>query len=184
MHQMNIEEERLKSFVKIFEISSKKDLLRYCKNLTIHSDDFVNIILAAEAGVIGYRHRIHYRDIVPKHLHPKPEEIQGQPLAEGSELQGKPLKFFNKVRQIFRDRRYLVGHMFYSPNLKYWHFFYFDQRDLDKYQNRWKHGPHIHFLNYLWPEHTCQSVWNKFIAENPTVRSSIHIRYVDPPYET
>ena len=172
-------DDTLKAFLKIFEIGTKKELLKHCKTTVIHSDHFANFIGLAEAGLLQYRHLIHYRDLVPEHLHPKPEEIQGIPLTVGAKLEGKPLTFFNKVQQIFRDRRYLVGHMFYSSNLKYWHFFYFDQRDLSRYGNHWKHGPHIHFLNFLWPEYTCETLWNQFITRNPTLRSSMHIRYLD-----
>jgi hypothetical protein len=101
--------------LKIFEIRQKKELLKHCRSTVIRSDHFANFIGVSETGLISYRHLIHHRDIVPEHLRPKPEEIQGIPLTMGAKLEDKPLKFFNNVQQIFRDRRYPVGHMFCTP---------------------------------------------------------------------
>jgi hypothetical protein len=80
--------------------------------------------------------------------------------------------------QMFEERRYLVGHMFYTPNLSEWHFFCFDQRDLeDERPNHWKEGPHVHFINWLWPGQDVKSVWSNFVGENQRPGNAIHLRF-------
>lgn len=79
------------------------------------------------------------------------------------------------------ERRLVNGHMFFTPDQSNWHFFYFDQRDIDRYNNHWIHGPHVHYLNYLWPRRTAESVWTEFVSGNPSMKGALHIRYRDEP---
>jgi hypothetical protein len=87
-------------------------------------------------------------------------------------------KTANKIHAMFGDRRLLSGHMFFNADLSDWHFFYFDQRDFATRNNHWKEGPHIHFINRLWPNRTAQSVWEEFCSSpNPLIRDALHIRF-------
>lgn len=87
-------------------------------------------------------------------------------------------KTANKIYATFDHRRFLSGHMFFSADLLDWHFFYFDQRDFAVRNNHWKEGPHIHFINRLWPNRSAESVWDEFCSSpNPLVRGAVHIRF-------
>jgi hypothetical protein len=67
-------------------------------------------------------------------------------------LKPRVRKTMRKVFQLFKERRTLAGHMFYTPGLHEWHFFSFDQNDLlETSGNHRVQGAHIHFLNWLWP---------------------------------
>jgi len=165
--------------LQLFEFDNKRELEKYCRNLTIDSEDFFFLIVAAQQGLIGYSHRIHHRDIVPKELRLERSSLTPIETDETGKLKGRSLKYFRKVSQIFRDRRYLVGHMFASRINLQWHLFYFDQRDHSVSSNHWEHGPHIHFINWLWPNHSMKSLWTEFISEKPNIRGALHIRYSD-----
>jgi hypothetical protein len=72
------------------------------------------------------------------------------------------------------------SHIFVSPGHAYWHCFYFDQRDVDENEPHWQHFPHIHFVNYLWPNLTAQGVWDTIRSEKPELKSALHIRWSHP----
>jgi hypothetical protein len=153
------ESQTAQSFLKLFTFDKKRDLEKYCREVVINADDFANFILACESGLLQLLHRIHYRDYVPEHLHPTDQDLAALAANPVGPLQPGAQKAVRKLGQIFKERRYLVGHIFYLPDLSQWHFFQFDQRDLeDERGNHWKEGAHIHFLN-----------WN----------DSLHVRYFD-----
>jgi hypothetical protein len=59
-----------------------------------------------------------------------------------------------KMFQLFEERQYLVGHMFYTADLHEWDFFCFDQPDVEQQKrNHWKKGSHVHFLNWRHRRH-------------------------------
>lgn len=162
-------------------LTKKSAVEKHCRTMVIRSADLAELILAGMAGALPWNHFRHHRDFTPPHLHPSDEEVA----ALGSSKPGQaasPLaqKFMRKVGAIFEERRLVNGHMFAMPDQSDWHFFYFDQRDMDEYNNHWVHGPHIHYLNYLWPRRTAQSVWVEFVSGNPNMKGALHVRYSDP----
>ena len=82
-----------------------------------------------------------------------------------------------KWYQLLRDRRYLVDHLFYSPIHPNWQFFYFDNRDLNSYDNHFKQGAHVHLINYLWTQHSHETVWKTFNDGHPKMKGAAHIRF-------
>ncbi|SRR6266567_1477649 len=79
----------------------------------------------------------------------------------------------------------LVGHIFYVPNLSEWHFFQYNQRDIEHERgNHWKEGAHIHFLNWLWPHYDAESPWAQFISGKAKLNDSLHARYSDTDIPT
>ena len=96
-------------------------------------------------------------------------------------LLGKARKCVTKLFQLARERRYSVGHLFYSADLSNWHFFQFDQRDLAKRENHWEGGPHVHFINHLWPNHNAKALWASFVAETNKLSGSVYVRFIDHP---
>jgi len=164
-------------FVELLEIEKKSELIKFCKELIVYKKDFVKLIVNSRK--IGYLHEIKYNDFVPIHLDPTDEEFEAlQAVDKPGKLEGKAKKFMSKIGQIFVERRYLVVHVFYNE-LK-WHLFYFDQRDIEKERrNHWKEGSHIHFVNYLWPNHDLGNLWEIFDKSNASVGGKIHIKYFE-----
>jgi hypothetical protein len=168
----------LEVLLKIFTFGKKKDLERYCRSLVVNGSDFVAWILHCELRGDPFIHQITYRDIVPGHLDPSDSELKALANNGLGELGPEAAKAVRKMGQMFEERRYLVGHMFYTPNLSEWHFFCFDQRDLeDERPNHWKEGPHVHFINWLWPGQDAKSVWSNFVGENQRPGNAIHLRF-------
>jgi hypothetical protein len=168
----------LEGLLKIFTFNKKKELERHCRSLVVSGSDFVSLILSCEERAEPFIHQISYRDIVPRHLEPSESELKA--LADNGlgELGPEAAKAVRKMGQMFEDRRYLVGHIFFSPNLSEWHFFCFDQRDLeDQRPNHWKEGPHVHFINWLWPGQEAKSVWSNFVGEYQRPGNAIHLRF-------
>jgi hypothetical protein len=171
-------ETNVKGLLKVFEFEKKRELERYCRNTVISGSDFADLILACECSGVPFLHRINYRDIVPDHLFPSDSERKALEDNGPGLLGPEAAKAVRKMGQLFEERRYLVGHMFYTLNLSIWHFFCFDQRDLeDRRPNHWKEGAHVHFMNWLWPKQDAQSVWSNFVNGNYRPGNSIHLRW-------
>lgn len=174
-------EPNLESLVKIFSFEKKKDLERYCRDLTVSSDDFFKVVLACEITGKPFLHEISFRDKVPPHLVPKDSEIEALKKAPaGTVLAGEAAKAVSKMSQSFQDRRFLVGHMFFSPDRSKWHFLCFDQRDLQLKGNHWEKGSHVHFVNWLWPSLNADSVWSAFVSNDGRPGAAIHLRFIEP----
>jgi hypothetical protein len=174
----------LDSLMKIFSFEKKADLVRHCRELTISSKDFVELVLACESSGQPFLHEITYNDKVPPHLVPKDSEIEAlHNTPAGSYLTGEAAKAVSKMTQSFEDRRYLVGHMFFTPDKSKWHFFCFDQRDLNSAGNHWEKGSHVHFVNWLWPNLTADSVWSNFVTTDCRPGADLHLRLVEPQKE-
>jgi hypothetical protein len=91
-------------------------------------------------------------------------------------------KVVNKIGSLFEQRRWLVGHMFYTASLYEWHFIYFDQRDTEaRRPNHWKRGAHIHLVNWMWPNLDPKTVWKEFVENRKPPGGALHIRYDDTP---
>jgi hypothetical protein len=177
-------ESNLESLMKIFSFENRKDLERYCRGLTIRSDDFFALVLACERSGEPFAHEISHRDNVSPHLVPSDSEIEAlKSTSAGRLLSGDAGKAARKMSQSFVERRYLVGHMFFTPGYSKWHFFCFDQRDLESSGNRWKEGSHVHFVNWLWPGQDAKSVWSNFVGENDRPARAIHLRFIEPQQE-
>jgi hypothetical protein len=171
----------LEGLWKMFTFEKKRDLEKYCRKVVIYGSDFAAFILTCETQRSPFFHKIHYRDHVPEHLNPTDADLAALAANPVGPLQPAAKKAVTKMRQIFRDRRYLVGHIFYVPDLSEWHFFQFDQRDLeDERGNHWKEGAHIHFLNWLWPNYDAKTVWANFTSGKVKLNDSLHVKYVAP----
>src|SRR5579864_6027144 len=174
----------LESLLKIFSFEKIKDLERYCRDLTIRSDDFFALVLACEHSGEPFAHEMSHRDKVPTHLVPSDSEIEAlKSTPAGTWLSGDAAKAARKMSQSFEERRYLVGHMFFTSDYSKWHFFCFDQRDLENTGNHWKKGSHVHFVNWLWPGQNAKSVWSNFVAEDNRPSRAIHLRFIEPQEE-
>lgn len=178
-------ESNLERVAKLFSFEKKQDLERYCRDLTIRSEDFFTLVLTSELLRYPFAHEISYRHKMPEHLVPSDSEIQAlENTPTGTLLTGDADKAVRKMSQSFKEQRYLVGHMFFTPEFAKWHFFCFDQRDLETNGNHWKEGSHGHFINWLWPRQEAKSVWSNFVTEDQRPGGAIHLRFSDFARET
>jgi hypothetical protein len=169
----------LESLMKMFSFEKKADLVRYCRDLTIRSEDFFTLLLGCEASGEPFIHEISYRDKVPLHLVPKDSEIEAlKSTPAGTLLSGYAAKAVSKMAHAFDERRYLVGHLFFKPDYSQWHFFCFDQRDIAAEGNHWKEGSHVHFVSWLWPGLDPKSILSDFVTEEERPGGAIHLRFI------
>lgn len=163
--------------LRIVTATNKNELGKFCKNTVITQDAFSEFIRVCQAKVLPWNHLISYRDFLPKHLEFTSKDSSKVPDLSIGPPKKEQVKTMIKWYQLLRDRRYLVGHMFYSPDHRKWQFFYFDNRDLNQHDNHYKRGPHVHLINYLWPEHTPTTIWEKFTDGNPNMKGAMHIQF-------
>ena len=149
--QKTLAEPNLENLLKLFEFDKKRDIEQHCRQLVISGEAFFQLVCSCDMTGIPFLHKILWRDSAPDHLNPSEAELKA--LANsGPGLIKDPqaLKAVRKMSQIFVERRYLVGHIFHVPDLTKWHFFCFDQRDLEGDKpNHWKEGSHVHFTNWV-----------------------------------
>ena len=168
----------LRDLITLLCLEKKQALKQHCRKITILRTDLASLILTAKTGQLPWRHLAHHRNFVPEHLSLAEKDLAA--LASNGIGLMKPdaRKTANKIYAMFEDRRMLSGHMFFNEDLSDWHFFYFDQRDYATRHNHWKEGPHIHFINRLWPRQTAQSVWKEFCSSPfPLIHGASHIRF-------
>ena len=169
----------LESFCRLFEIKSKRELEKYARSLVVHKSDFASLILACSATGEPYRHYRHHREYIPPHLGLTEQDRKAMATAKLGMMPDNVAKAFRKVTQTFKDRRLLSGHLFVSPATHEWHFFYFDQRDMDILEPHWDGGAHIHFVNHHWPGYSAESIWTTFTGAKPNIKGALHLRYLD-----
>jgi hypothetical protein len=167
----------MNALLDIVNARRKGDLRKLCRLATITDDAFANFILSAELGLLPWAHSISAHDFISPELHPSEEELRAVVKSRVGTAEGKAAKALSKFGQMFKQRRLLVGHMFYNEDLTNWHFFYFDQRDLDVRNNHWEHGSHIHLINHLWPDELAGDVWSNFNSGNVQMTGSLHIQF-------
>jgi hypothetical protein len=158
----------------LLSISKKNQLRKFAKQIKITRRDFATLVWNAAA--IGYGHEIKSRE-----FRPTDPSLLGDwnfDHTEDGKLTPEAIRTVKKIKQIFYQRRMLTAHIFF--NRARWHIFYFDQRDMDTLGwNHWKCGPHIHFVNDLWPSYDPQDLWNTLDAAETNIGGCLHIRY-DP----
>lgn len=173
------ESKNTEALLKMFTFDKKRELEKYCRDVVINSSAFAKFILTCESGRLPFLHQIYYRDHVPEHLLLSDKDSGALAANPVGPLQPDAQKAIRKIGQLFKERRYLVGHIFYVPDLSEWHFFQFDQRDLEDEENHWKEGAHIHFLNWLWPDYDAKTLWANFTSGKVKMNDSLHVRYFD-----
>ena len=175
---MNLQTVDPDGFTKLFNIKKKRELISYCKNLTIYQSDFVSFISLCKSGMGDYNYLPFFHDKVPDHLILKVEDHKALRTNGIGPLNKRAKKTVNKMSQLFKERCYSIAHLFYSDSGTYWYLFYFDNRDLSDINNHWKKGQHIHLINDLWFKNMrADEVWKKHLSGDLGVSSKIHIRY-------
>lgn len=170
--RMKPSNERQDPLAPIFECSNRADLERHCKRAAVRKDDLVTWALACMQRLVPLQYGRFFRNDHPPHLAPSHADFDefSSPKA-GPWPRGKPPKFVAKTMQSLAERRLSAAHVFIGPTADRWHFFHFNQRDLEEYRNHWKGGPHIHLISWLTEPGT-----NPFqlIAEFKTAAKPVH----------
>jgi hypothetical protein len=171
----------LENLVTLLNLGRKSEVERYCKSLVIRSEDLADLFLAGRiAGLPPYQYACHFADSVPEELNPSDEELEALGKAKVGLLTGSALKAARKFDQTYKVKRLLAAHLFFTQSHKCWHMFYFDQRDYGKFDNHWKHGPHIHYSQDSFVLEPLQLIWNRVCAPHPKFPRSVHVRYDSP----
>ena len=159
---------------KLLNASKKSELQKLVRSIAVTQEELVALVHTSEK--IGYTHFINYGQWIPKHLVPTEEEQKALSENGVGELKGKSSKYLKKVSQIFKERKYRVGHLFVA-NQK-WHLFYLDLKDIEQQTNHWMGGPHLHFTNYLLPGLSIDQVIDRFLKLDFDFGSRLHIKFV------
>jgi hypothetical protein len=168
----------LRDLIALLCFEEKRALKQHCRRVIVLQSDLASLILTAKSGQLPWQHLSHHRNFIPEHLSLTQKDLAALASNEVGRFKPAAQKAANKINAMFDDRRLLSGHMFFKLDLSNWHFFYFDQRDFAPRKNHWKEGPHIHFINRLWPIRTAQSVWEEFCSSpSPLIRGALHIRF-------
>ena len=170
--------ESLERLIALFNLVGNREIRRYCRDLVVTSEDLADVILVGTiAGLGPYRYVNHFSEIRHESLEPNRTQLVALGRSGVGPAKGDALKAIHKMDQIFLQRRLLGVHLFYAPSRKYWHMFYFDQRDYEATKNHWKHGPHIHYSQDTFTREPLSTVWQQAAAVMPTLPPSVHIRY-------
>lgn len=168
----------LERLIGLLNLRKKREIELYCRDLVIASEDFANIILAGQVRSLGpYNHVDYHREFVPEDLEPSQEEINAYGRNGVGPLSTDAERFARKIDQTFKTRALLSTHLFYSSCHRYWHLFYFNQRDFNARDNHWKHGPHIHYSQNSFTRESLEALWTDVRAEKPKFPKTVHVRY-------
>ena len=173
-------DDTLNSLLTIFNIAKKSDLVVHCRTAVITKTDLANLIIACQAKAIPIGHIPFFKHHHPEHLNPTDKDFAAITANPPGKLTKDAKKFTNKIGQMFGERRLFNGHLFMPLEWPgHWHFFYFDQRDTDEYNNHWEHGSHLHLINMIThPKLSVEELAKKLDAETrPDIKGSLHIRF-------
>ncbi|SED60238.1 hypothetical protein SAMN05444161_3564 [Rhizobiales bacterium GAS191] len=162
------------SVLRLFNLFQKKNVRRFCRSECISQSHLFEIIVACETGQLPWLHKLRYRYFVPPHLEPTAKDREAM-LTDDLKVGDTIPDYLRRMTRIFDERRYLVGHIFYSADLSNWHLLYFDQRDLSTRNNHWAGGSHVHVVNWLTVRRDAKVVWEEFNAGKPHM-SGLHVR--------
>lgn len=143
--------------------TKKSKLVAYSKRITISERDL--FFLVHNCDQIGYTHKSKFPEYVPKN-----RKISKKDLTSKT---NEPKKFFGKIRAIFKERKNYMIHLFENDDI--WHCIYYTYHEMEADNNQWKYGPHLHFVNYLWPEYTKRRVWVAFDKRDHKI-NGVHIK--------
>ncbi len=165
-------------FIKLMALERKKDIETFCRDWVISSEAFADFIFAGMSGAIKpYKHWRHHVNLEPEHLWPTDEELNALGSNGLGKAEGKALKAITKITQMFEQRKLISVHVFYHPSKKFWHMFYFNQRDTSDDNNHWDLGPHIHYTHDSFINADLDKVVAQITQKKPKLPKSIHIKY-------
>lgn len=182
MQSSAAQSQAFESLANLLNFEKKREVEKYCRALEVRSGAFTNLILCGRTGALHpYQYACRFRHDMPSHLNPTQAEIHAAGRVKVGPLrgQGAASKFFRKIFQSYEERRLFAAHLFYSPCQRWWHLFYFDQRDRSEYRNHWRHGPHIHYTSDMFTHHPLPTAWEHVCDGHTNLLKGLHLRYID-----
>lgn len=166
-------------FIKLFGFKKKKEVNRYCRELTVTHEEFA--LLATNFEQIGMSHKRHHFEHVPKELKTSEDEkIAFRVNGLGAFASKSAIKFIQKISATFKQRKNINAHLFEGEGG--WHLFWFTFDDINAGATgkapHWSGGDHIHYTSSLWG-HDLMKIWMQ-IQEGKYSIAGTHIRYLDP----
>jgi len=170
----------LNNLLHLMSIKKLNDLKKYAKTLVITKNEFVTLSLCAKLNDLEsfpYLYKMHYVEHIPKHLFPTEKDHLSLTHTNGL-LDERAKKVVSRITQLFKERKWTAGHLFYTPNYSYWHLFYFEIKDLNEEDNHWKKGGrHLHYISDLWPNYNMNDIWQLFCSGSKDFGDNVHIRF-------
>jgi hypothetical protein len=165
-----------KNIVKLFSIEKKRELEKYCSHLLIASEELVDLIQSS--WLIGYVHSSRHKEYQPPEAQLTEDDLEALRSKDPAIRAQKLPKLMNKTDNLFNVRKRLSAHLFLNTSMK-WHLFYFSIEDVaDCRDNHWKKGgPHVHFINYLWPQYQLEQLDDLLFSERKVKVTGEHIRF-------
>lgn len=170
--------ENFKEIVELLQCTTKKDLTRHANRITIRSEDLAAMIVGAQHGAFNpYKYANYFERYFPPDSMPTDRDADALAANGVGLLSPEAKKFVNKIFHLHDAQRAFAAHLLYTPNFRYWHLFFFDNRDKKEDQNHWKEGPHIHYTSDLFGLKLVD-IWPRVCAMDTTFKK-LHIRYKD-----
>ena len=163
------------SIQRLFSLDRKQEVERYLHDLVVTKAEFAETVL--ECRGIGYRHYLRNYEYIPEDIKRKVPRVRE--LLRNARAGDKVGEAVGIIRSVFEARTLGVAHLF--ENADRWHVFHFTHRDIsDEDVNHWEHGPHLHFVNFLWPNLSKENVWD-CLGQKGNRPPGLHARFIDDP---
>jgi hypothetical protein len=151
--------------------NKKSDVEKYSKKFTLSEIDL--FLLIHNCNQINFKHESKFPEYVPDHL-----TITENDRSELKSGNFKP--FTKKITPLLKERRRIHVHLFQQEMI--WHCFYFSYDDINTDdKNHWKYGCHLHYVSYLWQNHSKEDIWGAFDKRTTEIGGNLHIRFF--PFE-
>lgn len=162
------------NILRLLALEKKSKVISLSKTLVITEEEFSRLVLFY--GTANYQYRFLSREYRPPGTDLTPEEHAS--LSQRPENQNKAefSKAIRKFKRVFEERKFRYAHLFrVGPK---WHAFYFTYEDrADGRPGHGNLGPHLHFVNYLWPEYKLENMESALFDERHTRVDGVHIRF-------
>lgn len=154
------------SVITLFSFKKKRETVKFCRGIAVTEHEL--FLLAHNCLQIGFKHKSKFTEFIPQ-----VRKVLDSDIADMKN--GKPRQFLMKVSRIIEERKRYHVHLFERGSE--WHCFYFTYRDMDTGKgSHWRHGSHIHYISYLWPNLKKRQVWDSFKQRDVDIQGAIHIR--------
>jgi len=158
----------------MLEIDQLADVRKYLSQQLV--SEYELFLLIHNCKQIGWSHRSKFPEYVPDHL-----LITEKDQSDLDRAELKPIA--RKFTSTMEERRRIHVHLFEKDAM--WHCFYFSYDDLqDGSASHWAHGPHLHFVNHLWPKYSSDEVWALFDTRHTKISGTVHVRFKQFEYSS
>ncbi len=179
LHAMTEKQPSSRDIIYFLNCRDKRALKKHARSVTIYQDHFAGLALMASIGQLPpYHYARHHAEIIPEDIHWTPEELEAFGKSKVGPLSdGRAIKFASKVDQVFKVRKLLNAHLFYTPDHSLWHIFCYDSKELRDQGNHWKEGSHLHYISFLWPEYNLAEAWGRVQRGDLNFSGKLHVRF-------